>query len=311
MANLNEYPWHKLLRVSNEEVKKWLILTKETKVSDTLFVRFYRLPHEGDKINEHGLINYLLTAIEGYVFDKTEVEELREDGEDPFESALRFFGDVDPIRDGRYGELILYVLTEGILNVPLVVHKIAQSYSPNKQVEGSDGLFIGHHQEKFSLLVGESKMRNVFSVCLPDALNSINRFHGEADALKYEIKIARKHLSKDIEDLDHGALKQLYDSLKPDKPEFAQFNLVHPILLVYKEKDINKIESEVEKALTELIGSTSASRETSIKNQTSHLEQNHIDFFLIPVGDVSKFRTNIYKAFHGGQEYIKKEGEGE
>ena len=308
MANLNEYPWHKLVRVSGEEAKKWLVLSKETKISDTLSVRFYSLPIKDDKIDEEGFISFVLSTIEGYVFDVAEVEELRGDGEDPFTNALKFFGDVDPIRDGRYGELLLYILTEGMFNVPLVVHKIAQSYNPNKQVEGSDGLFIGLHGDKFSLLIGESKMRNVFSVCLPDAIGSIDRFHA-GEALTHELKVARRHLSKDIDNLDHVALKQLYDSLKPNKPEFAQFNLAHPILLVYKEKKIAEIESDVEKALLELINSNSAKREQSVKNQTTHLGKVQMDFFLIPVSDVNSFRNNLYKAFHNGEEYVKKDEE--
>lgn len=150
MAKLNEHPWHKLLRVSPEDVKTILILTKESKIRDNLFVRFYTLPIKEDKIDEAGFIKFLLSSIEGYVFDKRQIDEYIEDGINPLERALTYFGDVDPLSDGRYGELILYILTEGILNVPLVVHKIAQSYSPNKQVEGSDGLFVGNHHDKFS-----------------------------------------------------------------------------------------------------------------------------------------------------------------
>ncbi len=307
MANLNEHPWHNLLRVLPEEVKTNLILTKESKIRDNLFVRFYTLPSIGGKINEAGFIKFLLSSIEGYVFDKHEISECIEDGVNPLERALTYFGDVDPIRDGRYGELILYILTEGILKVPLVVHKIAQSYNANKQVEGSDGLFVGNHYDKFSLLIGESKMRNIFSVCLPDAINSIDRFHINQQALTHEINVARKHLSKDIDNLDHDALKQLYDSFRVSKPEFNQFQLAHPILLVYKEKEIANITVDMEKAIIGLIDKSSKSRENSIEKLSSHFPDKIIlDFFLIPVADVNGFRVELYKGFHGGKEYVKK-----
>lgn len=295
--------------MSAEEASKWLILSKETKLTDNLTVRFYRLPHIDNAVDEAGFINYVLKSIQGYVFDVDEIKELINDGEDPFESAIKFFGDVDPLRDGRYGELILYILTEGLLGVPLVVHKIAQSYSPNKQVEGSDGLFIGNFGGELSLMIGEAKMRTRFSVCLPDAVGSIERFKAGNDALSHEIKVARKHLSKDINNLDQDALTHLYNSMKFAKPEFDQFKISHPILLVYKEKDIGKIEAEVEKAVTEIIQSNSEKIEKSITSTVSELKDNTLHFFLVPVADVNQLRKNLYKAFHDGQEYIKKDGE--
>lgn len=307
MPSLDDYQWEKLIRVSTEEVKKWFVLVAEERIKENFFIRFYSLPVIDNKIDEEGLFHFLLSTVEGYVFDENEVSEQKEDGENPYINALKYFGDVDPIRDGKYGELILYILTEGVLNVPLIVHKISNSYNPNKQIEGSDGLFLGRYLGKVSLLIGESKMRNVFSVCLPDAIHSIERFQDKSEPLSHEIKVARKHLSRDIQNLDHAALDNLYNALKLKSEAFNELQFGHPVLLVYKESDFKKLKTDVHAEVNRIISSKRQSRVKSIAEQTSHFSDKIcFDFFLIPVNDVSHFRKELYKAFHGGEEYVEK-----
>lgn len=307
MSDLLSLPWDKLLRVSSTDLDNWLILHKENQVRKNLKVRFYRIKIDNEKIDENGFINYLLSTVQNYVFDQRQIDEIKNDGGDPFTEALKYFGDVDPIRDGRYGELILYILTEGILKTPLVVHKISHSYSANKQVEGSDGIFIGMLNQKISLLLGESKMRNMFSLCLPNAIQSINRFHDDIAAFEHEIKVARNHLSTDLNKLSHDGLTQLYNVFKITKPEFKQFNLSHPVLLIYKEKGIGKIEKELEKNILQLLTSKSQKIEKAIDDLSNHFKSEIIlSFFLMPLNNVNDFRRALYKAFHNGQDYLPK-----
>ena len=52
------------------------------------------------------------------IIDEKDIKELIEDGYEPSDKALSYFGDIDPLTDGRYGELILYLFTntELVLN---------------------------------------------------------------------------------------------------------------------------------------------------------------------------------------------------
>jgi hypothetical protein len=258
-----------------------------------------------------GFINYLCSEVEQYVFDKKEIKELIEDGHVPLDKALSYFGDIDPLTDGRYGELILYLFVESVLQTPMIVHKISQTYNDNDQVKGADGIFVGNINDKATLLIGESKMRNSFNLCVSDVIESLERFIKKSETINRELDVAKKHLSRDLNNLDQGDLDIIYQSLRTKHKKFEEYSICYPAFLMYKEKKIGKIIEEdlieIENGVLQLIESVKTKRANYIKKSLSNVSDITLEFFMMPVRDVSSFREMCYQVFHNGRKYERKE----
>ncbi|MRX64763.1 HamA C-terminal domain-containing protein [Maribacter luteus] len=298
---ISEIDWLKLLKVDSKEFSSWFRLVDKKIVSGAK-INFYCLNFNKTKPDYEGFIRYLLTQVESYVFEKFEILEILEDGESPQEKALSYFGNTDPLRDGRYGELILYLFVEALLKAPLVVHKIGQTYNNNDQVKGSDGLFLGSRAGKSTLFLGESKMRGSFSVCVSDALDSISRYIDNPDSIDRELSVAKKHLSRDLNNLDKDSLDLIYRSLRTKQPEFKQYSICYPAFLMYKEGKIEKmiddnlpdIENEINKFLLKI----KDRRAKYIGEALPKTKNITLEFFMMPVVCVNSFRELCYKVFH-------------
>lgn len=301
LKKLNEINWLKLLKVDPFKFKVWFNLIEEKKVND-LNVRFYSLKFNKDEPNYEGFIRYLYSQVENYVFEDIEIREIKEDGYIPQEKALSYFGDIDPISDGSYGELILYLFVEAILQTPLVVHKVSQTYNDNDQVKGSDGIFIGNINSKTTLLIGESKMRNSFNKCVRDALESLSRYINTPESIERELSVAKKHLSRDLNDLDEGALDLIYRSFRMKQPEFNEYELCYPAFLMYKESKINQMLSEklpnIEKEINTFLSSLKKKRVKYITDSLPDINNVTLEFFMMPVNNVNDFRKLCYDVFH-------------
>lgn len=303
---ISEIDWLKLLKVDGESFSSWFRLVDEKKISDTK-IKFYCLNFNKTEPDYDGFVRYLMTQVESYVFEDIEISEIIEDGDSPQEKALSYFGDADPLRDGRYGELILYLFVEALLKAPLVVHKISQTYNDNDQVKGSDGLFLGSRDGKSTLYLGESKMRGSFSVCVSDALDSISRYINNPEAVDRELSVAKKHLSRDLENLDKESLDLIYKSLRTKQPEFKEYNICYPAFLMYKEGKIEKmireslpdIENEVNKFLFKI----KDRRSKYIGESLPEAKNITLDFFMMPVVCVNSFRELCYKVFHNDKAF--------
>ncbi|GAB5525419.1 MAG: hypothetical protein Roseis2KO_32910 [Roseivirga sp.] len=305
--DLSNIDWHNLLRVNPEEVLEWFDEVGIRQPNENTTIRFYKIRCSNGKPDYEGLINFFLGQITKYVLDQRDIDEITEDGDNPHEQALKYFGDVDPISDGKYGELILYILVEGILRIPLVVHKIGHIYNDNDQVKGSDGLFVGNLGEEIGLLVGESKMRNSWSDCLTDAIGSIERYLNEDDLLQRELFVAKKHLSRDLSNLGPEALDNLYEAFRTKQEAFNQFSIKHPVLLIYRENGIMRLlesgQDDVEDPIIEVVTNSIDRKQRSIENGIEDHQQDCFDFFLLPTDNVNAFRELCYKVFHGGRDY--------
>ncbi|RED45282.1 uncharacterized protein DUF1837 [Winogradskyella eximia] len=298
---LDEIDWLKLLKVDPIKFKAWFNLVEEKKV-DELTVKFYSLKFTNDKPDYEGFIRYLYNQVESYVFEEIEIKEIREDGDNPQEKALSYFGDIDPISDGSYGELILYLFVEAILQAPLVVHKVSQTYNDNDQVKGSDGIFIGNINDKPTLLIGESKMRNSFNKCVKDALESLSRYINTPEAIERELCVAKKHLSRDLNNLDKETLDLIYKSFRTKQPEFNEYDLCYPAFLMYKEDKINEMLSkklpDIEKEINTFLSSLKKKRIKYITKSLPKTNDITLEFFMMPVNNVNDFRKLCYDVFH-------------
>lgn len=307
---MNGINWEKLLQVDDEWVDR-LLVTHEINQDVKLKVRGHSLKFSGNLSDCNELANFLGKSISTYVHgalgDQDPVEKWRE--------AQKYFGKKNPDTDGKYGELLLFVLVESILKCPMVSHKIRALTNSKDQVKGSDGVFLGNYQYNGeesipARLIGESKIMKSFATGIDDALESLNRFHDpskSSEFLKNEFLAAKNNLiiSNDL-DVD---LDILYDLLEPGTQEYQNSTLVHPILIVYETAHISKIEEKcitaekAESMIAEYMSGEKASgrlkRIAEKLNAYPETKKVLLDFFVVPLKDVSLFRNAVYYEIHG------------
>ncbi len=206
---------------------------------------------------------------------------------------------------GKYGELLLFALVEGVLNCKMIAHKISHLTNVNDEIKGSDGVFIGDYKNKEALLLGESKVMQSFSDAIKEALESINRYHSDkeqAHNISHELLIARADIHKyddGINDID-----ELYERLSIDEDAYGRQILVHPILLMYEREFIqslkikSKSQEEFVKELNRTMLKKIKEKQRGIelieeKVKQAQLEHVFLDFFLIPVDKVERFRNSL------------------
>jgi translation elongation factor EF-1beta len=204
---------------------------------------------------------------------------------------------------GKYGELMLFALVEGVLGCKMIAHKIKHLTNVNDEIKGSDGIFLGNYNQEKAILFGESKIMQSLSGAVVDALESINRYHNDfenAHNKNHELVIAREDIHKyDVKGVD---IDELYDRLDPTTDIYKKQLLVHPIILMYERSFIKSIQrkarnhEEFNKLISEELLFRLKRKKEVFDLVTMHvkkqkLEHSFLDFFLIPVDDVSKFRA--------------------
>lgn len=306
MRDFDDEDWEKHLTVNTKWVDKF----------------FHQVPGVGDfKVNARALsikfsgtkqeclplADHLSNSIESYVFDQQQLAVFREEGVPAYKRASSFFGNTNPVVDGKYGELILYMLVEAILKTPMVSHKLQLLTNVNDQVKGGDGIFFGKYANHISILIGESKIHQRLQGALADSMMSVDRFNKDyaASSMEHELFIARSNVSKNFS-LEQA--KKIYEAFKPGTEEYQACNRVHPVLLVYDCSKIDEIEiqasgkAHAEELVKEWIAEHAKEVLENIKSGFSSypdLRKVYLDFFLVPMSNVGTFKKTLFKSIHG------------
>ena len=306
MDDLKSIEWEKLKSSNhdwvNDHLKAHPVIEKEKSIT-----RLYSVDFSGTQQDLTALVDSIADSIEHYVYDSKQRARFNKKGINAFRKAVSFFGETNPDMDGKYGELLLYILAEAILNTPLVSHKIALLTNPNDQVKGGDGIFFGKYRNDMTILIGESKIHQTFSGALESSLDSLDRFHQNytSSTLDHELFIARSNIS---ENFDIDQLESLFEAFTPGTKEYKSCNKAHPVLLVFESSEIDKIEKQAQNKLeAEKLFKTWANRRIDkayklVKKKLdnySELEKVYLDIFLLPLNNVSSFKHSLYKAIHG------------
>ncbi|WP_430929826.1 Hachiman antiphage defense system protein HamA [Pseudomonas aeruginosa] len=91
------------------------------------------------------LADHLSSSIKSYIFDQQQLAALKEEDTSAYKRTSSFFGNTKPVVDGKYGELMLYMLFEAVLKTPMAPHKLQLMTNINNQVKGGDGIFSGKY----------------------------------------------------------------------------------------------------------------------------------------------------------------------
>lgn len=265
------------------------------------------LKFSGNRQESLALAKFVGNRIQHYVFDRHELDEYEARDENPYPMASSFFANTDPVYDGKYGELILYLLVEAIFKTPMVCHKLSLLTNVKDQVKGGDGIFFGERNNSLSILIGESKIYQNLGGAISSALESIDRFNQNylPSSLDHELFIARSNISKNLS-LDQA--KALLKAFRPGTEEYQACNKIFPILLIYDDKKIDDIEEKAtnrdhaEELVAEWIKEHSAEAVKNIRERLqkkSELRKLFLEFFLIPMSSVETFKKTLFKQIHG------------
>jgi len=301
--------WEKLVQIDGSWVSEQL--TDQHYAEDVkLKVRGYSIKFSGNILDFNALSTFVAESIHKFVYSSEKIKELGEIK--AHMQAQKYFGKKNPDTDGKYGELLLFLFVESVLKCPMVAHKITTLSNTRDQVKGGDGIFLGNYEYQTgkyhtACLIGESKIMDGFANSVDDAFDSLDRFHNERTSPQFsstEFMVAKQNISKNF-DIDY-----VYDCLTPGSEAFQSNILVHPIFLMYNTNGINSIEKEAltQKMAEEII------KEYFVKRGAEHfrliqekmtkwesLQKIYLDFFIIPVNSVQKFRNTVYYQIHGVQ----------
>jgi hypothetical protein len=304
---MGKIDWTQLVQLESKWIEKHLKAQTHTRDFKTL-VRGYTIPFSGTN-NDHQSFTRALGEIIGqFTHSKAEIERLGVLS--AHGAARKMFGNIQPSTEGKYGELILFALVESILQCPMVAHKIPSSF--HDQVKGGDGIFIGDYEysdNKYhpAILIGESKIWQDYAAALKDSLESVNRFHDDPASPRFnsqEFIVARKGMVT-ANGIDPEVL---YNYLTPDTEEYRQNILVHPTFIMYETPQISTIEGkalttdEAENLIKTYITSRHDKHLELINEKLGSypgIKTAYLDFFILPVKNVDKFRDQLFYEIHG------------
>ncbi|MEE4790539.1 DUF1837 domain-containing protein [Pseudomonas alliivorans] len=305
MEDLKSEKWEKYISTDLKWVDKFFIQHPSQEKIKTK-VRVLSVKFSGTEQETLALVEYLADSIKHFIFGRSEIQKFQLEGVEPFRRAAAHFGSTNPVMDGKYGELMLYMLVEAVLKAPMVSHKLRLLTNVNDQVKGGDGVFFGKYGDEMSIFIGESKIHQSFSKATDSSLESLDRFHQNysSSALSHELFIARSNISENFS-LDQ--LETIYNAFLPGTDEYQSCIKTHPVLLVYDDAGISKIEdkctskSHAEQLVEKWISKNGLKLSESINGKVDgykKLKKVHLDFFLIPMSDVGGFKKSLYKAIH-------------
>jgi hypothetical protein len=306
LKKLRSIAWEDLI-VNNHAWIESKLANQAHHTENKVISRIYTVPFSGVIQEFQHLVESLADSIEHYVFDKQALEKMKEDGITPFRKAAQFFGDTNPIKDGKYGKLILYILSEAVLKTPMVSHKITTLSNLNDQVKGGDGVFFGNYRDNLSILIGESKIYKSFSGALESAFDSLDRFTRSytSGALGHELFMARTNISRNF---DFETMELIYKAFTPGDKIYSECIKTYPVLLIFEDKEISDIEEkafnkgEAEDLFKEWIDKKKDAIKSDIESKLKkypNIRPCFLDFFLIPMADVGEFKKSLYRAIHG------------
>jgi len=306
-----EIVWQKLVQINDEWLSRYLI-TRDFFEHSKVKIRCYSIQFSGNLNDFAAIAKYAALQIPEYVFGPKGIKKIGH--KEAFMEAMKYFGKRVTKTEGKYGELMLFLFVESVLKCPLVAYKMRSLSNFSDQVKGADGVFLGNYEYSSgsfieARLIGESKIMEGFSSCVTQAYDSLNRFHDKVTGPEFmatEFIVAKNNLfDNDDKEID---IDELYDSLTPGTTSFAAKIWVHPIFIMYETNVIDNIElkaknrDEAEEFMQEYFKTRAQEHIEYIKEKLQdnpELQKIYLDFFIIPVKSVEKFRNEVCFNIHG------------
>ncbi|MBW3569499.1 MAG: DUF1837 domain-containing protein [Gemmatimonadetes bacterium] len=201
---------------------------------------------------------------------------------------------------GEPGELILFILLEGILKAPQIACKMYLKTSEDMPVHGSDSVHLARGSTPGSVRViwGESKLYQQFASALDEICSSIAGFLSEAEGRTNrdrDIDVLKDHMDVDDDEWREAMIK--YFDPYEDQSNFREES--YACFVGFDYSGFGTIEqlppNEREAAFVSAYQGRIASACTLFagKLRASGLSRLRIDFFLIPFTSVDTLRAKF------------------
>lgn len=199
-------------------------------------------------------------------------------------------------RNGEFGELVAYILTEQVLQAPQLIAKMSLKTNSQMPVHGSDGIHVSydHDTDSLCLIWGEAKCYASATAAISEAVGSIKE--------SLEHKKMERELFLIEQNVDHSGIGQkardaLLDFLDPMSEQYNK-RIDRSVALIafdfdkfaaVKSLPTSKVEAAFVSDLTsamEAISKTVDGRLTA-----DGISSHTIDFFFFPVPSIDTMRS--------------------
>jgi hypothetical protein len=198
-------------------------------------------------------------------------------------------------RNGEAGELLLYLLTEWILDAPQLVAKMSLKTNREMPVHGSDGIHVRYSTEQSRLLLywGESKLYADIGDAITAAISSIAEAL-EPAKMQHEIELVQRNI--DFSGLDGAGKSAILKYLDPYDDAYNERHDVTTCLLGFNfdafhalsSSPPEKTEAEFAKLAESKLKELAPKLATTIK--AANLANRPIEIFFFPVPSVQELR---------------------
>jgi hypothetical protein len=274
-------------------------------------VRGHYLPFQGAKPRLGELLEHISLYICNFALSRAEIDAVHDKVRNASEQEklLAYIGLRDSAaelfikaqkstnRNGECGELLLYLLTEWVLEAPQLLAKMSMKTTSSMPVHSSDGIHVKFdaNSNKLIFFWGEAKIHKTIGSALSDAVNSISSAL-EHSKLKEDIRLVRRFIG--TTGLPVDAQAKIVEYLDPlsesyDQKIYASTCLIGFDFAAFKKLatvETDKIEAFFAKELEEqLVKATSSLNSLLAAKNISH---HRLEIFFLPVTSVAELRDD-------------------
>jgi hypothetical protein len=294
MAEAVENHWSDFTVIQSSEIEEYLSNLLSFS-EDKLKIEVYCIRSDGENFDYQAYLNFLREKLPYFVHPAEEVESSSTPWYDIMESIRP---EEDFIRMGLWGELILFTMVDGLMDIPMVNHKISGRPERGGEVKGADGVYFGEYKGEERLGLGEAKFySDDLRGAIGSALGSTMRFHGTAgdSARDAELMVARRSYSRDLSEQKGKELLEMLDS---NRREYKHF---HPVFIGYEEDKITSVqETPTDDDVIELVKNEIQEREIPRHFDEKLDEEDHRELrkfelavFVLPVENSDEFKERM------------------
>ena len=289
---------NKLLSVNKGEVDGILQLfePKDCFNQDNVNFTFHYVRFQNNEPRTKDFINKLLDHIVSYCLNRDKYQNISpQDVRKLWYEAKQKFASPKDGKTGEPGELVTFFLLEGILNAPKIFSKMSLKTNRQMHIHGSDGVHLRVNGDDIVLFFGESKLYQVHTTAISDALSSVKDFVSSNNSSSnnqqdFEIQVLSDHL-----DLPEGETRELIlKVLDPYSKERSNLQYVYTCFIGF---DINELKANCKPENFELVYNSKA--KSCYENVLKKIEADAVlkklswQFFFIPFGSVVDFRNEF------------------
>jgi hypothetical protein len=221
---------------------------------------------------------------------RAETTKLNQEACDLFIKAEKATG-----RNGECGELLLYLLTEWILEAPQIIAKLALKTNPKMAVHGADGVHAKYCEKSKRLFLywGEAKLHAKVSSAISSAAESIAKMLS-ANETKHELMLVKRNI--DFAGLDQQEKEEFLKFLNPLNESYNKRFDVVTCLLGFNFEGYDEVgPADGEQAETKF-GQLAENELTALAPTIAHnlkdqgLDTATVELFLLPLPSVQTLR---------------------